>query len=73
MWSGHKEKTETESSFEKLTLEMSAFIMVLRFSWVGPSIAITLWLFIPVTENAPRKKKNTKSVQSREMGERDCQ
>lgn len=32
------------------TLEMSAPIMILWFSWVGPGIAITLWLFIPVTK-----------------------
>ena len=49
MWS--EQRGKAEPGLWRPTLEMSASIMVLWFSWVGPGIAITLWLFIPVTEN----------------------
>lgn len=36
---------------------MSAPVMVLRFGRVGPGIAVTLWLLIPVVESTPRREK----------------
>lgn len=37
---------------------MSASVMVLRFSWVGPGVAIALWLLVSGTENNPCQKSS---------------
>lgn len=59
MWS--EQRGKTESSLRRPTLEMSASVMVLWFRWVGPGVAVTFGLFVPVTEKCT-KMKNVNSL-----------